>query len=210
MSDITLQFPSGQFTHSELAIHNKRTNQQVWTQYQAAIKTNTIVFVGLRTGKGKPSKLFQVAGPGVVAATEPTKVIQTVAAVIPTPKPVKPAKPIVPTVTPTETLSATDTNVLVAVAAVTSEPEEVELEDVTVSEEELPIAREVEPNVRTPENMSCPICGKDCIAWDDATGVMVQCNQPIEVCSCCENPYGHGRNEKVAYEVLCQKYGNRK
>lgn len=210
MSDtFTLKFPTGQFTHSELAVHNNRTNQQVWAPYQKAIKDGIIVFVGLRTGKGKPSKLFQVAGPDVVAATDTTKVIQTVAVVAPTPKPAKVETVKVETVEK-PTVSATNTTVLVA--AVTREPE-VELEDVTdvtVEDEEVVKRREVEPNVRTPENMTCPVCGKDCIAWDDATGVMVQCNQPIEVCACCENPYGHGRNEKVAYEVLCQKYGNRK
>lgn len=207
MSDtFTLKFPTGQFTHSELATLNNRTNQQVWTQYQKAIKDGVIVFVGTRVGKGKPSKLFQVAGPDVVAATEPTKVIQTVAVVAPTPKPAKVETVKVEPVK-TATVSATDTTALVA--AVTSEPE-TELEEVVVEDEETVARREVEPNVRTPENMECPICGKNCIAWDDATGVMVQCNQPIEVCGCCENPYGHGRNEKAAYEVLCQKYGNRK
>lgn len=192
MSD-TLKFPTGQFTHSELASHNNKTNQQVWTQYQNAIKNGTIVFVGLRTGKGKPSKLFQVAGPGVVAATDTTKVIQSAPVVTPTPKVDKVEK---------TTVSAVDTTLLVA--AVTSEPD-VELETVEVEDEELPKGRQVEPNYRTLEFL-CPICKKPLIAWDDATGVMVQCNQGADVCLQHENPFGHGRNDKGAYEILCQKY----
>lgn len=201
--NITLKFPTGAFTHSELAAHNGRTNQQVWTSYQQAIKDGVIVFVGLRTGKGKPSKLFQVAGPGVVAATDTTKVIQSAPVVVPTTKPVKPKVEIVKKIT----VSSVDTNALIPVAsAVTSEPD-VELEDVVIEEAPKRSKVEVEPNYRKLDNMKCPICHQPCIAWDVANGVMVQCNQGQPICPCNENPYGFSsKNEKSAYEVLCQKY----
>jgi len=60
----TLNFPKGEFTHTELAQANGKTNQQVWTAYQAAIKAGVIVSAGLRpnpSGKGKPSKIWKVA-----------------------------------------------------------------------------------------------------------------------------------------------------
>lgn len=40
----------------------------------------------------------------------------------------------------------------------------------------------------------------------DASGVTVKCMASAETCPCPENPYGHGKNEKEAHEIACQKY----
>ena len=82
----TLKFPTGEFTHTELAQANGKTNQQVWTAYQAAIKAGTIVSAGLRpnpSGKGKPSKIWKVADgvpvplvdKVVVVKVDPTEIV---------------------------------------------------------------------------------------------------------------------------------------
>ena len=94
----TLKFPSGDFTHSELATFNGKTNQQVWTRYQVAIKDGTIVSAGTRpsTCKGKPSKLWRLSTPSqsVPAVATPTPAVAP-APVVTTPP--APAPVIVPT-----------------------------------------------------------------------------------------------------------------
>ena len=52
----------------------------------------------------------------------------------------------------------------------------------------------------------CPICKHPLLAIDDATGVMVWCGQPPEVCPSAENPFGHGATEKEAYYKLTEKW----
>ena len=56
--DFQLLFPDGEFTHSQLARHNGKTNQQVWTRYESALKTGAILRVGTRLGKGKGKQPF--------------------------------------------------------------------------------------------------------------------------------------------------------
>lgn len=51
----------------------------------------------------------------------------------------------------------------------------------------------------------CPLCGKPMVALDDATGVFVICRGPC-VPTVHENVFGHGNNEKNAYEIACLKY----
>ena len=53
---------------------------------------------------------------------------------------------------------------------------------------------------------TCPICGHPLVASNDATGVMVWCHQPSNICPSAENPFGHGRNEREAYETLVEKW----
>jgi len=81
-----LKFPTGEFTHTELATLNGKTNQQVWTRYQQAIKDGVILTAGERkvAGKGKPSRLWIVN----------VNYVAPVVAVVP----VTPATPATPTV----------------------------------------------------------------------------------------------------------------
>lgn len=222
---LNLKFPTGPFTHSMLAEHNGLKNTQVWQAYQQAIKDGVIVFVGLRGGKGKPSKLWQLNGPGVVAITDTTKVVQNISAPktpnlnpkpdggvveignailnIPHENTPKPEKVEVKTTS----ISAIPTNALVA--AITSEPDvdlDNEPDEFVPTPEWAKKPASVEPNNRGTE-FNCPICGNKCIAWDVSNGVFVQCNQTNEVCKRHENPYGFGRNEKAAFTILCEKYG---
>jgi len=76
-SKFELVFPTGSFTHTDLAKLNNRTNQQVWTRYQEAVKFGKIIRDGERKpagGKGKPSLLWKLnpnyvaPAPGVVVA----------------------------------------------------------------------------------------------------------------------------------------------
>lgn len=55
-------------------------------------------------------------------------------------------------------------------------------------------------------NNPCPICGQPMQVIPDASGVTVKCMASAETCPCPENPYGHGKNEKEAHEIACQKY----
>jgi hypothetical protein len=213
----TLKFPTGEFTHTELAQLNGKTNQQVWTRYQAAIKDGTIVSAGTRpsAGKGKPSKLWklnpnptqpvpvavvttpapEVTAPAIVAPTEAVVVPAVQPAevkpepVVETPKAVEPAK--LPEVTP---------------APVTATVEVIHVEP----------ASEVKPlPVVAPKNIvkdarqlteKCPICGNPLYAVNDATGVTVWCAQGPEVCCLNEAPFGHGDTDRKAYEILIDKW----
>lgn len=75
----TLKIPAGKFTHTELAQLNGKTNQQVWTRYQAMVKGKIILSAGTRppkNGRGKPSLLWELnpnppVQTDVVVATAP-------------------------------------------------------------------------------------------------------------------------------------------
>lgn len=212
----TLNFPSGEFTHTELATFNGQTNQQVWTRYQQAIKDGVIVSAGTRpsAGKGKPSKLWKLATGQPIPVVAPTPSV---------PAPVTP--PVVAPTVPTEAIV-----VPAAAPAPVVVPEPVKLPEATPAAApvvEAPVVVEVlkieapktEPATTTPPVVVervvkdartitevCPICGKPLSAINDATGVMVWCAQPPEICSSAENPYGHGDSDKKAYEKLCEKF----
>jgi hypothetical protein len=53
----------------------------------------------------------------------------------------------------------------------------------------------------------CPLCKGPMTVIPDATGIMVKCFNP-EPCipGCCENPFGHGKNAKDAYDTAKQKF----
>ena len=226
----TLKYPTGEFTHTELAQLNGKTNQQVWTRYQQAIKDGVIVSAGTRTtaGKGKPSKLWKL-NPNYVAPTVAT----TPAAPVTTPAPVVvPTEPVVvPAVAPTPEVTVSVATVSVATVPEPTPAPLPEATPATAPVVEAPVIVEVlkiEPPVETtptvPEVKSdstvqksdqsqwrtlkevCPICKHPLSAIDDATGVMVWCGQPPEVCVSAENPYGHGNNDRTAYEKLCEKF----
>ncbi len=52
----------------------------------------------------------------------------------------------------------------------------------------------------------CPLCDGSMTAIPDKKGVMVKCyNEPCDP-QCKENVFGHGKNEKDAWETACEKY----
>jgi len=99
-----LQFPTGEFTHSELALLNGKTNQQVWTRYQQAIKDGVILTAGERktAGKGKPSRLWIVN----------MNYVAPVIAVVP----VTPAAPALPTMVAASSPGLTEAELTVIAA----------------------------------------------------------------------------------------------
>lgn len=254
MAENTLKFPTGEFTHTELAKHNGKTNQQVWTRYQAAIKSGQIVTAGERAsaGRGKPSKLWKL-DPNWVAPVVP--VAPATPATPPTPAPTTPA--VTPPAASAPEASADDNVILpteeqiaAATAPVASAPEavippvipapEVTAPVVVVETPAAEVAAEIPPvavvevvpslpaveaaaepvtNIVAPTPVvnsqvanaavlkeTCPVCKHPLLSINDATGVMVWCGQGIDVCSSTENPFGHGRNVKDAYETLKAKW----
>ena len=164
----TLKFPSGEFTHTELAQLNGKTNQQVWTRYQQAIKDGVIVSAGTRAsaGKGKPSKLWKLAtGQPVpvvaVVADVPKPVAPVIAATIPTEAVVVPAAqpapvveaPKLPEVTPAVAPTPAPES---SVEAVTVEV--VRVEPAPEAEIKPPTVNDVVKDARTLTE-KCPICG---------------------------------------------------
>jgi hypothetical protein len=216
----TLKYPSGEFTHTELAQLNGKTNQQVWTRYQQAIKDGTIVSAGTRpsAGKGKPSKLWKLATgqpvpvAAVTAPTPATAPAPTEAIVVPAAQPA----PVVEAPKQPEPVAVEPVKLPEAAPAVaptpTPEPpveavtvEVVRVEPTATPAPEVKPANDVVKDARTLTE-TCPLCGKPLLAIDDATGVMVWCAQGPEVCSPNEAPFGHGKDDKAGYEVLMDKW----
>lgn len=221
-----LKWPSGEFTHTEFAQFNNRTNQSVWSVWSESRKNGILISAGERknAGKGKPSLLFKVNPNPPVPA-----VVVAAAKAAGTPKPAKTVKtPKTPkvkadVVVPTEpvTVAAVESAM---VPVVTIEPPALPaVEPVTappVAEAILEVAANVEPVVNTvkfnsvtisnphPITETCPVCKNPLMAGDDATGVMVWCSQNAEVCQTTENPFGHGKTQRIAYEVLVSRWEN--
>jgi len=202
MTNNTLKFPTGDFTHTELAQANGKTNQQVWVAYQQAIKDGVIVSAGTRSkGKGKPSKLWKVADGQPVPVVSPAPVVPPV---VPTPAVVKivPVQSNIP-VPPPEPVVKLE-KIQPSAPPPTLVVETVEVAKV-VPEIPVQMVQNIVKDVATLEQV-CPICKNPLYSINDATGVMVWCSQPINICPSTENPSGHGRNVKDAYEVLCEKF----
>ena len=227
----TLKIPAGSFTHTDLARLNGKTNQQVWTRYQAMVKSGLIIRDGERKpagGKGKPSLLWKVnpnppanvtvptiAPSAPVAAADPNVVLPTeaqmeaaadaqpvVEAAAPAPEPPKDEPPTAP---PAAT-NAGEQTVTVEVARVEATPTPAELPVIE------PVAGIAEPTV-TPTipaeaaiDEACPACQHNLVARNDATGVMVGCNQPIAICPTPERVEAHGNTLKGAIENLHGKW----
>ena len=222
----TLKFPTGDFTHTDLAKLNGKTNQQVWVRYQQAIKDGVIVSAGTRpsvSGKGKPSKLWKVnPNPPSPVTVAPAPVAVTVPPVITTP--VVPTEPIVvPAAAPVAVVAVSTPEVVAPAAVVSPVPEPtpaaapapaaetttiVEVVRIEPAPESKPftLPAEVLKDVRTLTEI-CPVCGKPLSAMNDATGVIVWCGQSKEICPSVENPFGHANTDKNAYEILMQKWG---
>lgn len=195
-----LKWPAGEFTHGDFAEANGKTKPSVYNQLQAAIKDGTIVKTEKRSsGKGKPSQYYKVAN-----ATA-TVVIPATPAPVPTPAPVV-VVDVVAKVEPVieaakvESVKPSETPVVI-------NPEPVVVAEVTpVVESVTTKVEDTLPADTHSINNVCPVCKKNLMAWKDATGVMVQCMQPASVCSSAEHPFGHGKNEKDAYETLTAKW----
>ena len=54
---------------------------------------------------------------------------------------------------------------------------------------------------------ACPVCQGKILAGNTANGVMVWCPAGPDTCKSAENPFGHGNNEKAAFEILTAKWG---
>ena len=229
----TLKIPAGSFTHTDLARLNGKTNQQVWTRYQAMVKSGLIIRAGERKpagGKGKPSLLWTVnpnppanvtvptiGAPAPVAQAADDNVVlpteaqieaaqaplePTVEAAVPAaPEPPKDEPPTAP---PAAT-NAGEQTVTVEIARVEATPE---VAQPPVIE---PVTGIVEPVIPTIPaeaaiDETCPACQHNLVARNDASGVMVGCNQPIAVCPTTERVEGHGSNLKGAIATLHDKW----
>lgn len=195
----TLKYPAGEWTHGDFADLNGKTKPSVYNQLQEAIKTGKVVKTEKRSagGKGKPSQYYKVADANTITpkAPEPT-----------TPKITEKSEP------KSEVPVEVKPEPVVVVDVVAEPVSEKIVEKITVpTVDPTPFAK-VEPVVQVaPDTHSvahkCPVCQKNLLAWKTQTGVMVKCLQPIEVCKSTENPFGHGKNEKEAYETLVSKWG---
>jgi hypothetical protein len=184
-----LKYPVGNFTQDALADLNGVAKMNVYAKLQAAIKAGTLVLVGkvpAKGGKGKPSNLFRVNDktPGkTVPATLPVTSL-TVTVVQP---PILDGEPaVVPK-------SEKDTGQVTVPVTVQVE----DLEKIIEKGNKLPVYA---------LSVKCPICNHPLLRGEDETGVTVWCGQKIEVCPSGESPFGHGKTEKAALEVLFNKW----
>lgn len=172
----TLKYPAGEWTHAEFAEANGKTKPSVYNQLRQAIKNGTVVVCGSRSSGGRG---------------KPSKLYKVVngntPVVIPTKVEVKSEVPPEPVVTES-VVTATVTKPVVSKEA------DKKIDDVSV----LP--------KKHLTNLTCPICHNKVYSWRTPTGIMVMCQQPIEICKSTENPFGHGRTEKDAYEIMVAKW----
>ncbi len=222
----TLKIPAGSFTHTDLARLNGKTNQQVWTRYQAMVKSGVIIRDGERKpagGKGKPSLLWKINPNPPANVTAPTAtpaapvtqpaddnvVLPTEAQIEAAQAPVveaavEPAvEPAAPAPEPPKDEPPQGGTPAVDTATVTVEVARVE----ATPEAAAPAAPAVNP--ATPAETieeACPACQNHLTAHNDATGVMVGCYQPAAVCSTAEPVEGHGNTIKAAVATLHDKW----
>lgn len=203
MSDtLNLVFPKGEFTHTELAQANGKTNQQVWTAYQKAIKDGVIISAGLRTGKGKPSKLWKVCEGTPVPVVDVVPATPKVLMVDDVPKPVAPA--LMAAQAPELEHEIEDVQPAAA-------PVEVVEVKVTLSEPKIDDLKPVsQPAVVVWEQseFKCPKCGTLMMWHSTPTGVRIECRvSDTRICPPYENVFGHSNNLKNAYQIACDKFG---
>jgi hypothetical protein len=189
----TLKLPAGSFSHTDLAVANGKTNQQIWVEYSRLRKEGVIVSAGTRsTGKGKPTSLWKVAD-GVPAPLVDKVVVATVIsdkkgpadfAVLAEAIMTTPSLPVVePTVAPV-----------------------VETVEVVEVIQPVPVVRNLTCQVTEIDEV-CPFCSTKLLSVETSGGIKVWCPvNDLKVCQSSENPYGVGRNQKDAYEVLYDKF----
>ena len=215
MSEINLQFPKGEFTHTELAQANGKTNQQVWTAYQAAINAGIIVSTGLRpnpSGKGKPSKIWKVADGQPVPLVDKVVVVKVI--------PTEPVPLVKISEQPKVTLPAP---AIVAVQKALNEAvnelppiEPTTAPVVEVLHTEIDTEPEVEQLSRNVQALTCqvveiedvcPFCKTKLLSVKTDGGYKVWCSvNDFKICSSSENPYGCANTIKNAVEILNEKF----
>lgn len=188
-----LKFPTGEFTHTMLAEHNGVKNQAVWSAYVEARNTGVIV----AAGKNGKATLWKLADPN--AASAPVVVVNVnpnnVVAVSPSSVPSVPA----------QTLTVVVDGDEIEKEIVEKVKKKLETADELTIEDLRPVVGL--HGIVTDTTFKCPICGSPLKACTTDTGVMVACVvKDFTVCKSTENPYGHGRNEKEAYAILCDKW----
>jgi hypothetical protein len=225
-----IKWPTGQFTHTDLATFNGKTNGQVWSLYDQAGKDGTIKLVGERkNGKGRGSKVWELAdqNDGTAGFVPAPVVVPVTPAVVTQPKQkkqkIQPAA-VVPAVVPPAAAP-----VAPAAGGETIVEPVVELTPVTPAVAPEPVVEvvEVKPKTEAPkiENLrpvtvaavcsnvekteyKCPICGGEILSVASGHGIRVWCPQTDTVkCTANESPFGFGKNAAAAYDILCQKYG---
>ncbi len=212
----TLKFPSGEFTHSELATANGKTNQQVWTAYQKAIKDGIIVSAGERpnsSGKGKPSRIWKVAD-GVPVPIVTIPAVQSEPRFTRIPKLVVVAEATEATVAPI--VEAKLASVKPATSPKPVQTEATEMDNLDALAEKRGLNEPAEPVIKPIRNLTgqvvqieavCPFCNTKLNSVEVETGVKVWCPiNDLSICSCSENPYGVANNVKNAVEILHDKF----
>jgi hypothetical protein len=215
--NITLKFPSGEFTHTELAQANGKTNQQVWTAYQKAIKDGVIVSAGERKGSsGKPSKLWKLADGVAIslhsdtAKPTPVTITETVDPQVFGRESNFKTVATVPIELNGEKLEVEYIQPVVAMTLPTIKPAEAPFE----MELGTPPAPPVMPTIVHHKTFQvveiedvCPFCKTKLLSIGNGDNVRVWCPiNDLSVCSSSENPYGCANNVKAAVEVLHDKF----
>jgi predicted ArsR family transcriptional regulator len=207
----SLKFPSGIFTHQELATHNGATPQQVWVKYKEARENGTIVSAGERKagGRGKPTLLWKLADE-TQATNRIERPVESVEVIIVTPKIIDTGV-IQVIAEKNETVKLE--NIKPAVAPIIDVTPVVENITKTIV---IPVI-EINNNdvVKTPKHnndvrvlkSNCPVCNNSLFAINDATGVKVWCGQSSEICAP-QDVSHHGRNDKDASEGLLERWNN--
>ena len=188
MNIIQLKYPAGEFTQAELAAFNGLEKLAVYLPLRLAVDNGLIVKAGTRATEGarRPSNLYQVASNN---------------APVPVPAPLTPqTMPETPPAQATPPVVNPETNL----------PESVILakELDKAIREHRPPEPIPQPVVMSAPNAAylCPLCQGPMTEIPDAEGVTVKCvNSPCDP-QCHENPYGHGKNSREAYDVAKQKF----
>lgn len=176
---ITLKYPKGDFTQSELATFNGMEKLAVYLSLREAVDNGTLVKSGTRATEGtrRPSNLYRLASNNAPVPVPALPVVQSSVDI--------PSMPETPSVAIAEDLPPVIIPFLPPLA---------------------PAAPKTELSAPNPA-YPCPLCQGPMTEIPDATGVMVKCFN-TETCDpqCHENPYGHSTNAKAAYEIARQKY----
>jgi hypothetical protein len=226
----TLKLPNGNFSHSDLAIANGKTNQQIWAEYSRLRKEGIIVSAGTRsTGKGKPTSLWKVADgvpvplvakvtPAILAArrVDEVKISTQPKMKLPTiqnkPQSVAPithgviGSVFVPA-KPESTLAVVTETTIVVESLPVVVPTEAPIVTETVEViQPVPVVRNLTCQV-TEIDAVCPFCQTKLLSVETSGGYKVWCPvNDLKVCSCSENPYGCANTVKNAVEILNDKF----
>lgn len=168
---ITLKYPEGEFTQTELAAFNGVEKSIVYLPMKEAQESGILEKTGTRPTGKRPANLYRVAN---INASVPAPAPLVPSSIVEAPS--APSAPSAPLVQP-----------VVNIAPVA---------------EAVPVINLV-PNSAYP----CPLCKGPMVVIPDDTGVMVKCYNPLPcIPGCNENPYGHGKNAKDAWEIAGEKF----